>query len=207
MQDHEYSIIGHSRSTVGRWLGMLATLIVSLLPAVGIGLSEWLSKMWLPEWGKYFLVIPLTAGAIYAAIHWCFNKFAWRPLSYLSQIPHIAGTWDCEGKTYADDNSVEFEWGGELVISQTWEKIRVRLETKSSISHSISVALIPEVDGYWTLMYSYMNQPKVGNQGLHSHKGHAEMRISKDLKTANGEYFTAKSRGTVGSMAFTRRKG
>ncbi|HHQ4779636.1 TPA: hypothetical protein ACSP0C_003394 [Aeromonas veronii] len=207
MQEHEYSIIGHSRSTIGRWLGMLASLIVSLLPAVGIGLSEGLAKIGLPEWGKYFLVIPLTAGVIYTGIHWCFNKFAWRPLSYLSQIPYIAGTWTCEGKTYADDGSVAHYWQGELLISQTWEKIRVRLETKSSTSHSISVALIPEVDGCWMLMYSYTNQPKVGNLALNAHKGYAEMRISKGLETAEGEYFTAKSRGTVGSMKFIRRKG
>ncbi len=56
-------------------------------------------------------------------------------------------------------------------------------------------------------MYSYTNQPKVGNLDLNAHKGYAEMRISKGLETAEGEYFTAKSRGTVGSMKFIRRKG
>lgn len=207
LQDHEYSVIGHSRSTIGRWLGMLATLIVSLLPAVGIGLSDALTRYGLPEWGKYFVVIPITAGVIYTIIHWCFNKFAWRPLSFFSQIPHIAGRWHCEGKTYADDGSVAFNWEAELSISQTWEKIRVRLETKSSASYSISVALIPEGDGCWMLMYSYTNLPKVGNLNLNSHKGYAEMRFAKGLQTAEGEYFTAKSRGTVGSMTFTRRKG
>lgn len=207
LQDHEYSVIGHSRSAIGRYLGMLATVIVSLLPALGIGLSDALAKVGLPEWGKYFLVIPVTAGVIYTGIHWFFNKFAWRPLSYLSQIPNIAGQWDCEGKTYADDGSVAHHWEAQMTISQTWEKIRVRLETKSSTSHSISVALIPEADGCWMLMYSYMNQPKVGNLNLNSHKGYAEMRYAKGLKVAEGEYFTAKSRGTVGSMTFTRRQG
>ncbi|WP_146224890.1 hypothetical protein [Aquipseudomonas alcaligenes] len=206
MQEHEYSVIGHSRSTIGRYLGMLATVVVSLLPAVGIGLSEAMAKIGLPEWGKYLLVIPITAGVVYTGIHWCFNKFAWRPLSYLSQIPHIAGEWNCEGKTYADDGSIAQHWVAQLSISQTWEKIRVRLETKSSISHSISVALIPEADGCWMLMYSYMNQPKVGNLKLHAHKGYAEMRFSKELKYAEGEYFTAKSRGTVGAMKFIRRQ-
>jgi len=205
--DHEYSVIGHSRSTIGRYLGMLATVVVSLLPAIGIGLSDAIASIGLPEWGKYFLVIPLTAGLTYSVIHWCFNKIAWRPLSYLSQIPHIAGEWHCEGKTYADDGSIAHHWEAELSISQTWEKIRVRLETKSSSSHSISVALIPEADGCWMLMYSYMNQPKVGNLDLNSHRGYAEMRFAKGLKAAEGEYFTAKSRGTVGSMKFTRRQG
>lgn len=184
---------------------MLATLIVSLLPAVGIGLSEAMANLGLPEWGKYFLVIPITAGLIYTGIHWGFNKFAWRPLSYLSQIPLIAGHWDCEGKTYSDDGSVAQHWVGQLSISQTWEKIRVRLETESSTSHSISVALIPEADGCWMLMYSYMNQPKVGNLNLNAHKGYAEMRFTKGLKVAEGEYFTAKSRGTVGAMKFIRK--
>jgi phosphotransferase system glucose/maltose/N-acetylglucosamine-specific IIC component len=207
LQDHEYSVIGHSRSTIGRWLGMVATLVVSLLPAIGIGLSDAFANVGLPDWGKYFLVIPITAGVVYTGIHWFFNKYAWRPLCLLSQIPHVAGQWLCEGRTYADDGSIEFQWEAELSISQTWEKIRVRLETKSSVSHSISVALIPEADGCWMLMYSFLNQPKVGNPKLNSHKGYAEMRFAKGLNTAEGEYFTAKSRGTVGAMKFTRRQG
>ena len=59
-----------------------------------------MTKIGLPQWGAYLLVIPVTAGAVYSAIHWLFNKFALRPLSYLSQIPHIAGEWHCEGKKY-----------------------------------------------------------------------------------------------------------
>lgn len=205
MQDHEYSVIGHRRSTIGRYLGMLATIVVSFLPAVGIGLSEVMVKIGVPEWGKLFIVIPITASLTYTALHWFFNKYGWRPLSLIAQIPNVAGDWSCIGKTIDDDGKVAHEWQAELTISQTWEKIRVRLETKSSVSHSISVALIPEPDGCWMLMYSYINKPKVGNNHLASHQGYSEMRFSSGLQTASGEYFTAKGRGTAGTMQFTRR--
>ncbi|GLO04428.1 MULTISPECIES: hypothetical protein [Pseudomonas] len=205
MQDHEYSVIGHRRSTVGRYLGMLATIVVSFLPAVGFGLSELMAELGVPEWGKYFVVIPITASLTYTALHWFFNKYGWRPLSFIAQVPNISGDWNCVGQTLNDDGSVAHDWVAELSISQTWEKIRVRLETKSSISHSVSVALIPEPDGCWMLMYSYINKPKVGNGHLDAHQGYCEMRVVKNLKTAKGEYFTAKGRGTAGTMTFTRR--
>lgn len=205
MQDHEYSVIGHRRSTVGRYLGMLATIVVSFLPAVGFGLSELMAELGVPEWGKYFVVIPITASLTYTALHWFFNKYGWRPLSFIAQVPNISGDWNCVGQTLNDDGSVAHDWIAELSISQTWEKIRVRLETKSSISHSVSVALIPEPDGCWMLMYSYINKPKVGHGHLDAHQGYCEMRVVKNLKTAKGEYFTAKGRGTAGTMTFTRR--
>lgn len=134
MQDHEYSVIGHRRSTVGRYLGMLATIVVSFLPAVGFGLSELMAELGVPEWGKYFVVIPITASVTYTALHWFFNKYGWRPLSFIAQVPNISGDWSCVGQTLNDDGSVAHDWVAELSISQTWEKIRVRLETKSSIS-------------------------------------------------------------------------
>lgn len=207
LQDHEYSVGGHRRSTIGRYLGIVATVFVSLLPAVGIGLSELIAKVGLPEWSKFFVVIPLTASLTYTALYWFFNKYGWRPLSLFAQVPNISGEWDCAGQTIGEDGQVTFDWSGELTISQTWEKIRVKLETKSSISHSLSVALIPEPDGCWMLMYSYQNTPKVGYNNLNAHIGYAEIRCKKDLKTGNGEYFTAKGRGTAGRMTFTRRKG
>jgi len=184
---------------------MLATIIVSFLPAVGIGLSEVMAKIGVPEWGKFFIVIPITASLTYTFLYWFFNKYGWRPLSLIAQIPNVSGDWSCIGKTLDDDGSVAHAWQAELTISQTWEKIRVRLETNSSVSHSISVALIPEPDGCWMLMYSYINKPKVGHNHLASHQGYSEMRFSRGLQIASGEYFTAKGRGTTGTMQFTRR--
>lgn len=205
MLDHEYSVIGHRRSSIGRYLGMLATIVVSFLPAIGIGLSDLMTKVGVPEWGKYFVVIPVTASVTYTALHWFFNKYGWRPLSFLAQVPNISGDWKCAGQTLNGDGTVTHNWEAELTISQTWEKIRVRLETKSSVSHSLSVALIPEPDGCWMLMYSYMNKPKMGNGHLNGHQGYSEMRFTKGLISAQGEYFTAKGRGTAGTMTFTRR--
>lgn len=204
MRDHEYSVIGHSRSNIGRYLGILTTIVVSLLPALGFGLSELLSNIGLSDWSKYVLVIPITAGAIYFLIHGLFNKYGWLPLSYLSQIPNIGGRWECSGKTIGENSEILHNWSATITISQTWEKIRVRLETITSSSHSVSVALIPEPDGCWMLMYSYRNDPKIGNRALNAHLGYAEMRINKGLKTASGEYFTAKGRGSCGTMEFTR---
>lgn len=205
MRDHEYSIIGHSRANVGRFLGTGAAIIASSATAAGIGLSKFAAATGLPEWTQH-VVLPISAGIAYALVHWAFNRYGWRCLTWVSQIPDIKGMWNCTGKTMNDDGSVRFEWTAEVTISQNWEKIRVRLQTSQSASNSVSAALIPEPDGCWMLMYSYRNEPRAGEPDLNPHIGYCEMRFHSGLAEADGDYFNARGRGTFGRMHFTRKK-
>jgi hypothetical protein len=159
----------------------------------------------LPSWTQNALVLPISVGTVYLVVHWLFNKFGWRCLSWFSQVPDIRGKWDCSGTTMNDDGTVKFNWTGEVTISQNWEKIRLSLRTSQSGSNSVSAALLPEPDGCWLLFYSYRNEPRVGEPELNAHVGYCEMRFNENLSEAEGDYFNARGRGTFGRMHFTRK--
>lgn len=75
---------------------------------------------------------------------------------------------------------------GYLTISQTWEKIRVYLNTGQSSSRSKSASLVKEPGRGYVLMYSYQNEPKIGEPELRSHVGYCELLLNEELTTAEG---------------------
>jgi hypothetical protein len=206
MQAHEYSIVGHNRASIGRYLGALAALVASLVAAATISLVQVLNNYGFPAWTHKIVMVSLTGGIAYTAAHWLFNRFGWRFLSFFSQVPHIGGSWICSGRTINMDGETQFEWSAKITISQNWEKIRVRSETSTSASNSVSAALIPEPDGCWMLMYSYRNEPCVGEPELRPHVGYCELRFDKELNSADGDYFNAKGRGSFGRMSLKKEK-
>jgi hypothetical protein len=204
MQAHEYSVVGHSRANVGRYIGAFAALVASGATAWGAGLASVSARLGFPQWTQTVLLIPVTGGLVYLLSHWLFNRYAWRSLCWVSQVPHIAGTWDCDGVTIGDNGEIRFAWKAVMTISQDWEKIRVHLRTAQSASNSVSAALLPEPDGCWQLMYSYRNEPRVGEPTLNPHIGYCEMRFDKNISRGEGDYFNARARGTSGRMTLTR---
>jgi hypothetical protein len=56
------------------------------------------------------------------------------------------------------------------------------------------------------LMYSYRNEPRVGESEINAHLGYCEMRFNRSLLDADGDYFNARGRGTFGRMKLTRTK-
>lgn len=204
MRDHEYSVVGHSRTSVGRYLGSVAAIIVSLISAAGIGLSNLPVAADLPSWLQPVLSVTISAGVTYWIVHFLFNRFGWRALVWFSQIPDINGRWNCEGTTLNADGETLYQWSSTITISQNWERIRVNQKSLRSSSNSMTAALVPEPDGSWTLFYSYRNDPKAGEPELSTHSGYAELQFPPDLRSAEGEYFNGKGRGTFGRMALTR---
>lgn len=209
MQPHEYSVIGHSRATVGRYLGVLAGLISS---GCALGASalfdlarEWGLSQWVPESVQW----PLTAALFYAAGHWLFDTWAWRssPMLKVLKIPDLNGDWECAGTTLGPDGAVLHQWTAVVTISQTWEKIRVYLNTGQSRSASVSAALLNEPGCGHRLMYSYRNEPKIGEPELNPHVGYCELVFDQPLAAAEGDYFNNKGRVTFGRMALTRKAG
>lgn len=206
MQDHEYSIVGHSRTSVGRYLGTVAAVVVSALTATGIGISNLAGTIGVPTWAQSAFSIPISAGVTYWLVHLLFNRYGWRILTWISQVPNVSGTWECSGQTMDDEGAVKFDWSGTVTISQSWEKIRVNLKTASSGSNSVTAALVPEPDKSWTLFYSYTNEPKIGEPELKRHSGYAELQFDPNITSAEGSYFNGRGRGTFGRMRLNRRK-
>lgn len=208
MQPHEYSVIGHSRATIGRHLGTMAGIIAAgcaLVVTVALDLAKHTGIAgWVPE----VVLLPISAAVVYPIGHWAFDVWAWkwRPMLRVLRIPDLNGEWACDGKTMDSDGNVVHTWSATVVISQTWEKIKVYFDTGSSKSASVAAALVKETGRGFLLMYSYRNEPKIGEKELHPHTGYCELTFDEDLNLAEGDYFNNKGRVTFGRMKLIRRK-
>lgn len=207
-QEHEYSVLGGAnRTKIGRVLTLTASSISSALVFMLLTAVDFAKKYNLNVNLPPMVLSLLGAGMVFALLNLLLSKWAWRwpGASLALKVPDISGTWDCEGKTLHDDGRVKYEWTGEIVIVQTWDKLRIRLRTETSGSNSINAALaFDSIDGV-VLLYHYRNDPKGGSAGLAAHTGCAVVTISKNGQTAAGDYFTGLGRKNVGTMNWKKR--
>jgi len=208
MQPHEYSVIGLNRTIIGRYLGTAAGLMASLtavLITVGFDLAK---RLGVSDGGTSLVILPINAAAFYFFGHLAFDKWIWRRkiIQSLLGVPDLNGDWDCQGSTKDDEGNVTHEWNATVTITQTWEKIRVYLNTGQSSSRSKSASLVKEPGRGYVLMYSYQNEPRIGEPELRAHVGYCELQLSEDLKVAEGDYFNNKGRITFGRMKLVRKE-
>jgi hypothetical protein len=206
-QEHEYSVLGGlNRAAIGRYLSIAAAVIASCLVTVVlalIDLARWLGwSLTLPR----LVLWPVTAGLIYASLYWAFDRYVWKlpRLSKLLRVPNLSGKWLCRGQTMNADKTFGDEWEAEIVIVQTWDRLRIRLKTAQSSSSSVAAALVYDQTEGFRLLYNYKNEPKIGETELSAHRGSAELVFAPDLQTAEGEYFNGHGRYTFGKMQLKR---
>jgi hypothetical protein len=207
MVSHEYSIADHNRAVVGRWLFWGALVLAGTAAWAIIELADIGRLMGFDEaWADKLLPL-VTAGTLFPAGHYAANHWAWKArwVRQLFGIPNLNGMWDCRGVTLNQDGSTQYEWGAAIEISQTWEKIFVRLKTAQSDSSSITAALIKLPSGSFKLIYTYRNAPRLGEPELHQHAGCCELEFNAAKDRAEGEYFNNRGRTTFGRMTLTRK--
>ena len=150
----------------------------------------------------------IGAGAVYAILYWLFDRHIWKLpwLSNVLRVPNLSGHWRCVGKSIKPDKTSGDTWQAEVTVVQSWDRIRVRLKSDKSGSNSVSAALVfDDADGF-RLMYNYLNEPRIGETDLKAHRGFCELTFSKDLTTADGEYFNGYGRYTFGTMHLTKEE-
>lgn len=204
--DHEYSVIDHPRASVGRWLGTFAGALAAALTLIAPVLDSWFDSLHAAIGTPRWVVVPLTAGAVFTFVHLAFDKLVWRwPLvrTFL-RIPDLNGVWEVSGRTMNPVPGAPDAWQGELRITQSWEKIWVHLSTGQSSSTSKAASLLRQPGAGCVLMYSYRNEPRMGEQ-IAPHVGYAELTFDEALTGAEGEYFNSKGRTTFGRMTLMRR--
>ncbi len=208
MQPHEYSVIGLDRTAIGRYLGVVAGVAASLVAMVATLAFDLAQRFGFSDVGAGVAIYPINAGLFYFLGHLAFNKYIWRRkfVQTILGVPDLNGEWACKGVTKDNDGNVIYEWDANVTISQTWEKIRVYLTTGQSSSRSKSASLVKEPGRGYVLMYSYQNEPRIGEPELRSHVGYCELLLDEDLKTAEGDYFNNKGRVTFGRMKLTRKE-
>lgn len=195
---HDYAIFGHSRTSIGRWLGVTSVVLTGAVSSL---------LVWLHQATKIeaFATAVITPTAIYFILHYLFNEHAWR-IPFFS-IPDISGTWSVTGETLNEDGSTKYNWNAEIDIEQTWEKICITLKTTQSSSESYTATLgkKPGTKSGWILHYSYTNNPDSGQyHELNSHKGYCELVFDKNLKTGIAAYFNSNGRRTFGKMTLNK---
>lgn len=207
MQPHEYSVIGHSRTSIGRYLGIGAGLFASVVAMIATAAFDALNALGVLETSSRVIIFPLNAAAFYLVGYFSFDRWIWKvpAVQKILGIPDLNGEWECTGETKDEAGAVKFHWTATVRITQTWEKIMVYLDTGQSRSRSKSASLIKEPGRGYVLMYSYRNDPRLGEPELRSHVGYCELDLSEDLTKAEGEYFNNKGRITFGRMRLVRK--
>lgn len=207
-QDHEYSVLGGlNRAKIGHTIGAIAAVISPLVVSLVLVMISILDYYGIGDRIPRVVMWPVSAGVIYAGLYWIFAKYAWkyRPLNRLLKVPDLAGEWHCDGQTINPDKTPSFKWEGTVVITQNWDKLRIRLKTAQSGSNSIAAALFhDEVDGF-RILYNYKNDPRSDQPELQPHRGFADITFNPDLKYGEGEYFNGQGRFTFGAMKLTRK--
>lgn len=207
-QEHEYSVMGGAnRLRVGRLLSFSASAISGALVFIILYMVDLAKKLGWNVNAPPTLLSLVGAGAVFGLLYWVLNQWAWKwpGIGRMLKVPDVSGIWDCQGKTLAPDGTTKFDWFAEVTIVQSWDKLRIRLATKTSGSNSISAALAHDsVDGF-VLLYHYRNDPRPESAELKPHTGCSVMTIAKDLKSAAGEYFNGRGRMTFGTMTWTKR--
>jgi hypothetical protein len=203
--EHEYALLGGcNRASIGRWLGSIAALISGgivflILSAVDLaGSLGW--NVNLPP-----TVLSLVgAGAVYGILYWLFDRRIWKlaPVAKLLRVPDLSGKWGCIGTPLQPGAAIP--WQGTITIIQSWDKLRVHLETQTSVSDSLSAALLFDEAAGYRLMYHYSNQPRVTAQGMATHHGFAELVFAPGEQQAAGDYFNGRGRNTYGTLTVTR---
>lgn len=199
--EHEYALLGGcNRAAVGKWIARASALISAaavfvLLSVVDLAHSIGINANLPPA-----VMSLVGAGMVYTLLYWIFDHYAWRvgPLGKMLKVPHLAGTWSCEGVSV--DRVPPFPWQAKITIVQSWDRIRVHLATSQSSSDSVAAALLHDAAVGYRLLYHYRNHPRVGEADLAAHHGFAELIFTADGKSASGEYFNGRGRNTFGTM-------
>lgn len=197
---HDYAIFNHSRSTMGRYLGVASFVLASTATSILATFSAFT--------GNFLLAgASVTSAVIYIGLHWLFNNHFWTFKRL--DIPVINGLWVVRGETLHENGDVKYNWEGELDIHQKWEQISICIATKNSSSESYTATLLRKSGnkGESILHYSYTNNPHVDKfEELNSHKGYCEMVFNKDATSAEAAYFNSNGRRTFGKMYLTKKE-
>jgi hypothetical protein len=195
---HEYSSDARDRTKVPFILAAVAVVLAYpvFLAKRRYGID--------PPW--WLWLEPPSLAAIYVGLHalfdqlvWRVNLLGWRP----SRIRDLRGTW-VGTLTSSHDRAKEVPVV--LWISQTWTRLRIRVETDQSGSHSVAAAVLTDDAVEPGLIYQYVNDPKplVAKSTMHPHRGTANLRFGPDDAILEGDYYTGRGRENHGVMTLRR---
>ena len=204
---HEYCVHnGFNRSHAGKYVYSLATLISWVLIYFLLKLLGGLSPYW------NIIISSAVTAVLFLTFYFLFDKWVWKTSLFFKilKYPDISGQWLCKGiSDYQEENSEMIrhnrEWEAQITILQSWDKVRIRLETEFSTSDSISAAIIYDEIEEYKVLYSYENKPKdLDHNELRIHRGFVELTLHKNNKSASAKYYNVTGRRTMGTMLWEK---
>jgi hypothetical protein len=204
--EHEYALLnGRNRSSIGRIIGGMASVVSGAVTFMVLKLNDIAQRLGWDHNVPPMVISLIGAATVYALLYWLFDKFAWKWkwVGLWLKVPNVSGSWQCVGQSLNQPDGVTTPWSGVIKIAQSWDRLRVTMQTSDSISCSINAALVHDDDGP-VLIYNYANSPTITRSDLSAHMGFAQLNFSPDLNSASGEYFNGHGRFTYGTMELSR---
>jgi len=193
---HEYSLTHHDRTKIYYFIGLISAVLST-------GISLWLNKI------DTFINVSIAAPSgmvVFLSVFLLFDKLIWKwSLMYrfgIVQIPNVSGVWKGKLDSSLDDDLYDVV----LTITQTYTKIRLRLDTATSSSKSHMATIEKVDDSRFTLRWEYFAEPTTPlNSNQFRHYGVTMTLIDGndgDFKsTMNATYYTEMDRDTSGTIA------
>jgi uncharacterized protein YndB with AHSA1/START domain len=208
MRSHEYVLLdGISRASIGRYItiaaaGVSAGLVFLILQVIDLAQRFGLNAHLTPS-----VMSLIGAFTVYAVLYALFNRKLWRLpwIGRFLKVPDLDGRWECSGVSQDEIGGTEHAWHGTVSIFQSWDRLRIRMDTPQSGSSSLVAALMHDEAGGYRLFYTYANDPRNDQPELRSHLGYCDMSFDEDQRVATGEYFNGRGRQTFGRMEWRRQ--
>lgn len=181
--------------------------IMLVLGGLSIGLA-WVVQLtvrYIPMEIPWWLEIPSIA-PIFGFIYFMFDKWVWKlPLLHavgVVKAPNLQGRWKGYLRSSHDNQSKKHSV--DMTIQQTWTRMLVTLETKTSRSHSVAASVNIEDGKPAEIWFNYRNEPKgEAPTALNIHYGTAILN-SITTSTIGGQYFTGRGRANFGIIHLER---
>lgn len=198
---HEYTLNNHDRKKTYYILFLISGLL-SALASYCIGLI----------YDSFNISVAAPSGiAIFFLTFLLFDLFIWKFKIFYNlgiiRIPYIAGTWDGIVSSSDTENSRVI-----FTIHQTYSRIKIRLETETKTSHSMSkmASLQMEDPTFFSLRYEYLAEykPTPESDPLR-HYGVTNIILKSNNDSFDDEqlatYYTESKRDTHGELKLVRK--
>ncbi len=144
------------------------------------------------------LVAP-SALMIFGGLLWIFDRFLWRQSVFhkFTGIPDFNGRWTghLTRKLIHDGKTTEEQAAVDLVISQTWSKIELILESETTRSVAQTAALFIENPTRLRLLWIYSVRSRTALEADNYYgEGVTELVFYPKERTLEGTYFSSKLR-------------
>ncbi len=139
--------------------------------------------------------------SIYGVLYFGFSKLFWRwdliRFLFFLKTPDINGIYT--GIIKSSYDSFQSEKNARIMITQSWDKALIELQTDTSYSYSKSCSITVKDQPTPTISYIYQNEPKCGSvETMVIHYGMCMLEVSKNK--IDGEFFTGRGRVTHGTI-------